>query len=249
MAKPSPQPFTVTSTLQLSPNIRRVTLAGDAIQKYPDNAEGGYIKLVFPNAQGDKPLLRTYTIARFDKARSEMDIDFVVHESSGPASRFGEKAQAGDTINIAGPGPAKPLAPDADWFLIAGDMTAIPAIRANLKALPKDTRGYLILEVLTEADKDALDIPENLLPAQLEIKWLINPHPGTNKHFSDSIRTLKWQEGKPAIWIAGELNEVLRARTHLKIMPNIDKVRMYISSYWQHGMTEDRHKTEKQRFF
>lgn len=247
MAKPSPKPFVVTANRQISKHMRRLTLSGSAIEQYPEDAEGGYVKLVFPGRDTDKPLLRTYTIANLNHAGNWMDLDFVIHEDGGPASLWAANATTGDTIDIGGPGPAKPLDLTADWILIAGDMTALPAIRANLRTLPEDARGYLILEITNEADKEALDIDLNQLPSRLEIQWLINSHPGIGTMFSDALLALEWLDGKPAIWVAGELNEVLKARAHLKTMPNITKGRMYISSYWQYGMTEDRHKVEKKR--
>lgn len=247
MAKPSPDTFIVVSNQLLSPNMRRVQLTGTAIQNYLQDAEGGYIKLIFPKPGQDKPLLRTYTISNLDHSNNTMDVDFVIHKDGGPASLWSEQAQPGDSINIAGPGAAKPVDLSADWFLIAGDMTALPAIRANLKRLPANAKGYLMLEIISEADKQALDIDLSELPEQLEVHWLINPNPGITKVLNQGVRSLPWLEGEPAIWLAGELDEVLEGRKHLKAQPNILKGRMYVSSYWQHGMTEDRHKVEKQK--
>ena len=99
----------------------------------------------------------------------------------------------------------------------------------------------------SEADKAALDIPVETLPAGLELIWLVNPHPGDEKVLSNAIQVLEWQEGEVAIWLAGELDEVLKARSFLRAMPGVTGKRMYISSYWQFGMTEDRHKAEKQK--
>ena len=70
MAKPSPDTFTVVSNQLLSPNMRRVQLTGTAIQNYPQDAEGGYIKLIFPKPGQDKQLLRTYTISNLDHSNN-----------------------------------------------------------------------------------------------------------------------------------------------------------------------------------
>lgn len=247
MARPSPKSFTVSANRTISPNMRRVTLHSETVSQFPDNAEGGYIKLMFPQPEQDKPLLRTYTICNLDRKNNSMDVDFVIHEDGGPASLWSEQAAPGDTINISGPGPGKPLDLTADWFLIAGDMTSLPAIRTNIRSLPKDSRGYLVLEIISEDDKQALDIELSELPPQLEIRWLVNLYSGIEKVLSKAVCSLDWLEGEPAIWIAAELDEVLKARSHLKTMPDIKSGRMYISSYWQHGMTEDRHKAEKQK--
>ncbi|MBQ0756901.1 MAG: siderophore-interacting protein [Amphritea sp.] len=243
MAKPTPNEFTVTATRLISPNMRRITLSGKGIAEYPENAAGSYVKLIFTQENQPKPSLRTYTISHIDYDNQSMDLDFVIHADGGPASAWADIATPGDTLNISGPGPGKKITLPADWFLLAGDMTAMPAIRNNLKLLPEDAHGYLILEIMTDEDKAALDVAS--LPKALEVIWVINPHPGDLKKFSDAILELAWIKGHPSIWIAAELEEVLKARCHIKTKPPIEKGNMYISSYWQHGMTEDRHKLAK----
>ncbi|WP_299196974.1 siderophore-interacting protein [uncultured Amphritea sp.] len=243
MAKPTPLQFSVKSNLLISPNMRRITVYGEGIAQYPENAAGNYIKLVFPQEDEQKPCLRTYTISQIDYEQCTMELDFVIHTDGGPASVWADSARPGDTIQIGGPGPGKPISLPADWFLIAGDMTAMPAIRNNLKQLPEDARGYLVLEIISEEDKAALDAIT--IPAALEVIWIINPEPGDLKKFSDAILQLPWLAGQPSVWIAAELEEVLKARSHIKTQPPIEKGKMYISSYWQHGMTEDRHKVAK----
>lgn len=243
MAKPTPIQFTVTTTRLISPNMRRITLSGAGIAEYPEHAAGSYVKLVFTQTNQPKPSLRTYTISHIDYDNQCMDLDFVIHADGGPASVWADKAKPGDIINIGGPGPGKKIALSADWYLLAGDMTAMPAIRNNLKLLADDARGYLVLEIISQEDKAALDIAK--IPQGLEVIWVINPQPGEMKKFSDAILELPWIAGQPSVWIAAELEEVLKARSHIKTQPPIEKGNMYISSYWQHGMTEDRHKVIK----
>jgi len=247
MSNLNAKPFTVLASQLLSPHMRRLTLQGEAIADYPADAEGGYVKLVFPVAGQAKPQLRTYTIAQIDHGCCTMEIDFVRHEDAGPAASWAEQAREGDRIEIAGPGPAKPVNPDHDWVLIAGDMTAFPAIRSNLRRLPAETRGYLLLEVATEEDQAALDLPLASLPAGLELIWLVNAHPGEGKMLSDAIQALEWLPGDAAIWLAGELEEVITARSYLKTLPGVAGERRYISSYWKCGLSEERHKVEKQQ--
>ena len=56
--------LTVKSATNLTRNMRRVTLAGDALKSFPKNSEGAYIKLMFDQAAGEKPAMRTYTAAK-----------------------------------------------------------------------------------------------------------------------------------------------------------------------------------------
>ena len=61
-------------------------------------------------------------------------------------------AQPGNRILVGGPGPRKLINTSADWILLAGDMTALPAIKINLAHLPRDAKGYVVLEVVDESD-------------------------------------------------------------------------------------------------
>ena len=247
MAKPPQYALTVVQNSELSPNMRRITLNGPSLAAFPPGQEGAYVKLFFPAPGQDEPEIRTYTVKGSDPQRQEMEIDFVIHADGGPGASWAKNATPGDRINIAGPGPRKVVDPTADWFLIAGDMSALPAIRANLLHLPPDAKGHLVLEVLTEADKSALDVSLDRLPSQLQLHWLINPHPGENRRVSEYLERLQWFDGAAAIWVAGELGEVLKARTHVKHRPTEKVHSRYFSSYWQFGATEDRHKAEKRR--
>ena len=243
MAQPTPLLFTVTSSCLISPNMRRIRVSGEGIAQYPEKAEGSYIKLVFPQHGDTKPLLRTYTISQIDYDNRSMDLDFVIHNDGGPASVWADSAKPGDTLLIGGPGPGKAISTPADWFLLAGDMTALPAIRSNLKLLPEDARGYLVLEIIAEEDKKILE--SAVIPTALKVVWIINPHPGEHKKFSDAILALPWLTGLPSVWIAAELEEVRKARSHSKARPATETGSTYISSYWQNGMSEDRHKAAK----
>lgn len=119
----------------------RLTLGGKGMSGYPSGQKGGYVKLMFrPVVDGGKSVVRTYTIR--DQRLGELDVDFALHVDAegqaGPATRWALAAQPGDVIDVGGPGPAKPLPPGFGTYLVAGDMTALPAISANLEALPEN---------------------------------------------------------------------------------------------------------------
>lgn len=237
--RPPPRTFTVLDKTEVTPHMLRVTLGGEAMADFPDDQPSAYVKLRFAQPHSDRPLLRTYTI-RAQRADS-VDIDFVRHGDGGPASRWAEDVQPGETIDIGWPGPKKLVDPDADWVLLIGDMTALPAISANIENLPADTRGHAIIEI-AHAD----DIQEIARPEGLKIQWVINPQPGEN---SDALHAavceLDWLPGEPSIWCACEFTAMRRLRTHLRDVRGIARQKLYISSYWQHGSNEEAHKQNK----
>jgi len=239
MAKPTPRLLDVIGSRYLTPNMCRVTLGGTGLTDFPVDQESAYIKLMFPQGEDAKPVVRTYTVSV--QRDDEIDVDFALHEAAGPASTWARNTQAGDQVLVGGPGPKKLINSDADWFLLVGDMTALPAITVNLAQLPADARGYAVLEITSEADKQALKKPDNV-----EIHWVINAHPNADSSpLFDSVKSLTWLKGQPAAWAACEFHSMRALRQYFKMERDIPKTHLYVSSYWKVDSTEDQHKVVK----
>lgn len=244
MNKPLPRNMTVMDSQRVSPSMHQVTLGGPGLAGFPADQQGGYIKMVLkqPGILG-KPLMRTYTIrAQRDDA---IDVQFALHgqNAAGPATQWALDAQIGDTILVGGPGPAKPLPEGFDFYLVAGDMSALPAISANLEALPRDAKGVAVLEIQDEADAVAIDAPEGVA-----IQWLINPEPGTQpKLLADALRAVDVPEGRVAGWAACEFSSMRELRALLRVEMGLGPRELYISSYWKLGLNEGEHKEAKKQ--
>ena len=238
--------LTVTAASQLTKNMRRLTLHGEELTSFPKNAEGAYFKLVFPGEDPEKPVLRTYTVAQYRPSLHEIDVDFMLHMSpggsvGGVAAPWAIQAQPGDRMSIFGPGPATFINTDADWYLLAADMTALPALAANLGRLPADAKGYIIIEII--ADEDRQDL---LVPAGIELIWVVNPEPGSDDSpLYLATKELAWLEGKVAVWAACEFKTMKKTRQYFKQDRNVEKSHLYISSYWKRGLQEEEHKIAK----
>ncbi|WP_347401009.1 siderophore-interacting protein [Halomonas sp. YLGW01] len=161
----------------------------------------------------------------------------------GPASTWAVNARPGDRILVGGPGARKLIHHQADWFLLAGDMTALPAISVNLAALPDDAQGHAVIEVPHESDRQCLAHPENI-----QLHWVINPNPDpTGKPLLDKVQDLPWLAGQPAVWAACEFGSMRALRRFLKQSHEVPKSHLYVSSYRKIGQTEDGHKRAKQQ--
>jgi NADPH-dependent ferric siderophore reductase len=185
----------VVRVLRLSPGFRRVTFTGPEFGDLAPNGVDQRVKLLFPTpGYGllDRPAdadwyagwralpeerrnpIRTYTVRA---ARpGEIDVDFVLHGASGPASAWAERATSGDEVLLVGPnarfpGPTggfewRPPA-DASCLVIAGDETAVPAICAIVESLPPGRPGRVLLEVPTADDVLGLSAPDGV-----RVDWL-----------------------------------------------------------------------------
>ena len=239
MARREPRELTVIGSKRITTNMHRVTLGGKGMRDFPEDHEGGYVKLNFPQPDSERPVTRTYSICI--QRENEIDIDFVLHGDGGPASRWAVDCRDGETIMVGGPGPKTLVDDQADWVLLAGDMTALPAISVNIEQLPAEAIGYVVIEVIDEVDIQPLSTSVGI-----EVKWLINPKPGEDANLlSDYVRSLPWLEGQPSVWVACEFNCMRNLRDYLRTERQLSRDNLYISSYWKHGSSEDSHRDAK----
>lgn len=242
MARPEPRILTVNDSVRISPNMHRITLGGEGLAGFPQDQQGGYIKLMLPGRESGRPFVRTYTIA--GQSEAGIDVDFALHgsqEQSGPATEWAINARPGDTIKIGGPGDAKPLPEGPGPFLLAGDMTSMPAISVNLAALPEHATGDAVILIRDEKDKQDLR-----KPAGLAIHWLVDADLGTTPALlADAVRQLPWTDKLVYAWVACEFESMKLLRQYLRVEQGLGSERLYISSYWKCGLIEDEHKEIK----
>ncbi|MBO9499010.1 MAG: siderophore-interacting protein [Novosphingobium sp.] len=241
--RPPPRRFEVLSAERLTPSMHRVTLGGEGMDGFPAGQQGGYLKFRVEPEGSEKPIVRTYTIRR--QRADALDVDFALHGAgggdAGPATEWALSVAGGEAILVGGPGMAKPLPEGADWYIVAGDMTALPAIGVNLEALPRDAKGVAVIEIQHEDDKQAIDAP-----AGVELHWLVNPRPGARPEMlADHVRSLGWREGRVYGWVASEFEAMRALRGYLREERGLGPADLYISSYWKKGASEDAHKAIK----
>ena len=230
----------VASIEQLSKNMKRITVTGESLMTFPDGFDGGYVKVMVPESLDDT-VARSFTVRGFDTKNFNLTLDMVAHGDHGPAARWASNVSIGDLVNIQGPGACKRLNHDADWFLLAGDMTALPAISVNLELLPKDAKGYAVLEVISEEDRIELNAPDGV-----EVIWVINPNPtALNSELSDTFTELPWMQGQVSAWVAGEFNTSRVLRRYIRHERKVERDFTYISCYWKIGETDEGMKAAK----
>ena len=84
--KSPPRQLTVLKRSNVSPHMLRITFGGPGLQGFPDDQDSAYIKLLMtepPEDSDERPVVRTYTVRHYDAASSELDVDFVLHDSEG----------------------------------------------------------------------------------------------------------------------------------------------------------------------
>ena len=199
--------------ITLSPSLTRFVFSGSDVALMRTLAPDQRVKLLFPNAngatanlpkQGDwraplrdmsperVPPMRSYTIRNLRVDAGELDIDFVLHGVTGPATRWASQARAGDRLQIAAPNGAYTDDPGGyEWqppqgmrkVLLIGDETALPAIAGILEELalyPDTPQVQAFIEVPEEADCQPLHCGPNT-----KVHWL--PRASLGKQHGDGM--------------------------------------------------------------
>lgn len=250
----------VVEVRRITPAMCRVTFHGADLTGFVGIAPDHYVKLFLP-APGQeapeippftgniptwyqaylampddrRPAMRTYTIRSHDPGRATVDIDFVLHGDTGPASRWAERATPGQQVCLLGPAALdKPT--DGDFRLIVGDATALPAIGAIVEQLPPGVRAWVFAEVAGPEEEQSWQTD-----ADVTVHWvhLDDTEPGRSRALLDAVRSAHLPAGRPAVWIAGEAAQVRELRRHAVRERGIDKRDIAFTGYWRIGVAED----------
>ncbi|NGO78189.1 siderophore-interacting protein [Streptomyces sp. YC504] len=243
----------VVRSEQLTPHMQRVVLGGEGLARFAaDEYTDHYIKLLFAPDGVDYPepfdiqairaelpreqwpVTRTYTVRAWDPELRELTVDFVIHGDEGLAGPWARDARPGDTIRFLGPGGAYTPSPTADWHLLAGDESALPAIAASLEQLPEGARVFAYVEV-----EDASEEQKVASPDGTHITYLHREGRRVGEALVEVVRALDFPEGELHAFVHGEAGFVKELRRHLRIDRGVEREQLSISGYWRLGHTED----------
>ena len=176
----------VASTEALTPSLVRVVLeGGDLAELVMPDATDAYINAAFRPASApydevfdpqrlrethpdaEQPARRRYTVRAWDADALRLTVDFVVHGDSGVAGPWAMHAQPGDVLVFTGPSGGYRPDPAADWHLMVGDESAVPAIAASLEALPSGARA--VVRLVCDGPEHEIELAS---AADVDLVWL-----------------------------------------------------------------------------
>jgi NADPH-dependent ferric siderophore reductase len=243
----------VTACEDLTPHLRRITLAGEELESFRSAAPDDHVKLFFP-AEPDgevvvpimgehgveypedkpRPAARDFTPRRFDNQAGELVVEFVLH-GHGPAGRWAAAAAPGTRIVQAGPRGSRVASEDFDWYLLVSDEAGLPAVGRRLEELPQAARAIVIAEVA-----DAGEELEFVSSAEVEITWLHrgDAEPGTTSLLIDAVRALELPAGDGFAWAGAEAETARTLRHHLREERGLPKEWTRVTGYWRRGVAD-----------
>ena len=260
------QKFEVVGTQQLAPHMVRVVLGSSNFDTFvPSAFTDSYVKLVFVADDVEVPTLpqpltldsfaglppekqpsvRTMTVRHVDLPARQITVDIAVHGEHGIAGPWVVAAQPGQPMYLMGPGGAYTPDPAADWHLLAGDESALPAIAVALEALPANAVGKAFIEVAGPEDEIELTAPE-----AVEVSWVYRggradlvpeDRAGDSAPLIEAVANAQWLPGQVHVFIHGEAQAVMHnLRPYIRTKRDVEvKWASSISGYWRRGRTEE----------
>ena len=252
----------VAASKQVSPNFIRVTVGGDDLNRFVPMGydqwfrmfikRPGQTELRLPTqtsklwyaqylmmGKDTRPTVRNYTVREFRPAGSglfgpgpEMDIDFVAHGDSSPASAFATHAAPGEELAMLDEGLIYNPPPEAPWQLLVGDESALPAIVGVLRSAPRDLKGHAFIEIPHADDAQEVDAPHGV-----DVHWLTRPDPhGVPGQFALQTVTAATLPDEPGYaFVVGEQQLATGLRRHLVNERKWPKENVSFTGFWRVG--------------
>ncbi len=242
--RPRPRMVHVSRVERPTPGCVRVTLAGEELKGFEMRGPASHIKVLFgsPGQKGpalpqwgaegailtegqQMPPSRTYTPRSYDAASNELVVEFMLH-GDGLAASWAKSAKAGDEVAVTLPGGAYTVEP-ADWYLIGGDESALPAIETILEELPDASRAQIIVEVEGPGEERPLPAPH--------VTWLHRKGAAPGRRLEEAIRALEMPSGDGRVWVGCEAGVMRDIRKHLLLDRGLDRSAIHTHGYWKQG--------------
>ncbi|MBF9069643.1 siderophore-interacting protein [Streptacidiphilus fuscans] len=246
----------VLRAVPLGASAVRITLTGPQLDGFRSGGRDQRFKLFLPQPGEAEPLVPTWAGSEWFTAWRELDpaqrgimrsytvsaqqpgtldVDFAVHGGTGPAARWAASARPGDRVLALGPtdpdnaGVDFRPPPRTDAVLLAGDLTALPAIAAILETLDPALPVRAFVEVPDRADHRALPCGS----ADAQVHWTA---PG---ELPEALADCPLPGDAPYAWIAGEAGSVRALRRHLVRDRGLPRAAVTFTGYWRLGATEE----------
>jgi NADPH-dependent ferric siderophore reductase len=210
---------------QLSPHLIRLTLGstdggGSGLSKFvstgiPDE----WVGLVVPG----QFQVRYYTVRSW--VGGELTLDVVVHDV-GLVTEWAVRDVVGDTVTITEPKGSFAMPADAEWLLLVGDLTAMPAMARIVENVDVPTRIWA--EVADRPELERI----GYLPDTAEVTWL-EPGDDGGSNLAAVVEAIDWPPGEGYFWMAGESTQMRAIRKFLMRERRLPPTAYDVMGYWR----------------
>lgn len=220
---------TVVDVTRVAPHFVRITMSSPTIFQDVVVEPTAFLRFWFPDPEGgDSEFQRIYTLVWTEPETGRFAVDVVLHEPSGPASHWADRAEPGMTLPVVALGSKGFAVPEElpAGYLLVGDSASIPAINSILGALPADVDVEIYLERHSPYDE--------LIP--------IRDHPRRALHWVDrtdelalaaAIEDRDWSNW--SAWAGPEAGSLKHLRKRMRDVFGFPKSDLHAQAYWTQG--------------
>lgn len=243
------RPVHLVERAHLTPHYVRLTLAGDALKGFDSPGSDDHIRVFFPDAPATTTLTteelrgfpsRELTPLAWDADSGVLELEFLLHGDEGVAGRWAATAELGSTVGVGGPRGSMVLDGEPDSWFLAGDETALPAIRRFVAAMPSvppgQVRGRVLVEVPDAAHQPPFDVPPGT-----ELRWVHRGAAPAGSALISALESMGADERPPGdafAFVAAEHEIVKPARALVLDRWGLDPAHVVVKGYWRRGEAE-----------
>jgi NADPH-dependent ferric siderophore reductase len=242
----------VVAVEEVHPHLRRITFGGGDLVTFEPAGPDTFLYVLLPPPgrdeltidqsfsweaytdmpEAERPVGAYYTLRRWDRARHELEMLFVLHEPAGPASRWAAAAQPGDRAALWGPRTAFHPPEGTERYLLVADETGLPAVAAILDELDDAVPVHVLAEV---ADSGAhQDLPTR---STVAVAWLHRDglEAGTATVLADAAAALEPRGPGTYVWGGGESRAMTGVRKIVRQGWGLPRDSVSLVAYWRHA--------------
>ena len=160
---------------------------------------------------------RYYTVRALEEG--SLTLDVVVHEQ-GLVTQWAQTDCVGDRVGLSAPKGSFELPADAEWVVLAGDLTGLPAVARIAESV-----GSLPVQIHAE-------VPDGPMPDYVAADVTWHHAPSGTSAMAEMVRGLSWPAGPGYFWMAGESAQMRDIRRHVRHDLGWDTKHYDVMGYW-----------------
>ena len=158
---------------------------------------------------------RYYTVRAIEA--DLLTIDVVIHEH-GLVTEWAQTECVGDEVTLSAPKGSYLPPEDAQWVVLAADLTGLPAVARILETEPRPVLAYVEAPVGTE----------EAYPLSAPVTWL--PAPASGSELAKTVEEIDFAATPGYFWMAGESAQMRDVRRWSR--GRFDAKHMTAMGYW-----------------
>ena len=157
----------------LTADYVRIRLEGADLRGFTSLGSDDHIRVFFPDTPPASveelraAPSREYTPLAWDADEGWLDLEFAIHGDQGVAAPWAATAEIGAIAGVGGPRGSMVLTGRPDAWLLAGDETAVPAMRRFAHLMDASSFGRVFVEVPDAAHELSIEAPPGVTVEQV----------------------------------------------------------------------------------